>query len=133
MLAEEDVPATVFVVMGSLDGGRPRWRPDDATPMLSWDEAGLLAHQGWEFGSHTITHRRLPALEPQALAEELAMSREEVRRRLGLEARSLSFPYGAFDAAVAAAASRVGDRCSVGTRTTRQHTQPSPPHSGSRG
>ena len=64
------VPATVFVPTALVGSERPmawpgtdRWLgspyEDELIPM-SWNELGELTELGWELGSHTRTHPRLP-------------------------------------------------------------------------
>jgi len=119
-------PATVFVPTGFAGHERPvRWpgveewldgpHEHELIPM-SWQELGELAEQGWEIGSHTRTHPRLPELEGDALHEELAGSRLECEARMGHPCRSLAYPYGDHDARVAAAAASAGYVAACGVR-----------------
>ena len=75
------VPATVFVPTALVGSERPmawpgtdRWLgspyEDELIPM-SWNELGELTELGWELGSHTRTHPRLPTLDAEAMREEL--------------------------------------------------------------
>lgn len=75
---------------------------------LGWDELRALADNGWEVGSHTRSHPRLPELDDSALDAELAGSRADCESALGRPCDSLAYPYGAVDARVAAAAGRAG-------------------------
>ena len=79
-------PATVFVVTSFHDDGRKLDWPGlehvgigsaDDRASLTWEELARLQEQGWEVGSHTVSHRLLPDLEDDELAEELraALSR----------------------------------------------------------
>jgi peptidoglycan/xylan/chitin deacetylase (PgdA/CDA1 family) len=74
---------------------------------MSWEELERLASLGWEVGSHTRTHARLPALGDGELEAELTGSRADCERRLG-RCRSLAYPFGAEDPRVVAAAERAG-------------------------
>src|SRR5439155_25811028 len=77
---------------------------------LSWDQLRHLADDGWEVGSHTRSHPRLPELDDVALAEELAASRTRCEERLGRACPSIAYPYGAVDERVVDAAGRAGYR-----------------------
>ncbi len=101
------VPGTVFVPTRFVGTERPMSWPgidhwlegphaDELMPM-SWEELRSLAGKGWEIGSHTRSHPRLPELGDAELAEELAVSRREVEEGMGAECRSLAYPYGAED------------------------------------
>lgn len=97
VLAELGVPATVFVPVARI--GRTA---------MSWAELAHLAESGWEIGSHTLTHARLPALDDAALECELRGSREQIEDALGRPCRSIAYPFGDVDERVRAAASRAG-------------------------
>jgi peptidoglycan/xylan/chitin deacetylase (PgdA/CDA1 family) len=112
------VPATVFVVSDYVGSTEPMAWPaiaewaqtrhrSELLP-LSWDQLDELAQSGWEVGSHTCSHPRLPELPDDRLREELEASRRELERGLGGDCRSLAYPFGAVDARVASAAERAG-------------------------
>jgi peptidoglycan/xylan/chitin deacetylase (PgdA/CDA1 family) len=78
---------------------------------LGWDDAERLLDLGHEVGSHTRTHPSLVALAPDALAEELEGSRDEIERRLGAAPAHFAAPYGdraRFSSAVSDAARAAG-------------------------
>jgi peptidoglycan/xylan/chitin deacetylase (PgdA/CDA1 family) len=75
---------------------------------MSWDELRGLADLGWEVGSHTRTHPRLPELDDAALERELAGSRADCEAGMGSSCDSLAYPYGAVDERVVGAAGQAG-------------------------
>jgi peptidoglycan/xylan/chitin deacetylase (PgdA/CDA1 family) len=110
-------PGTVFAVTSFPSSGRllswpgvEEWTAgayaDEMSP-LDWEGLARLAEAGWEVGSHTVTHPKLPELPDERLAEELEASRETIRARLGA-CDSVAYPYGLADDRVAAAAARAG-------------------------
>lgn len=112
------LPGTVFVPTAFAGKERPMSWPgidhwlrgpheDELTPM-SWPELAELARLGWEIGSHTRTHPRLPDLPDDQLAGELSLSRRECESRLGMPCRSLAYPYGLVDGRVVRAAAEAG-------------------------
>lgn len=112
------IPATVFVPTAFVGSEAPMAWPgidhwlggdheQELVPM-SWQELGELAADGWEIGSHTHTHPRLPELGEDALREELGRSRVECEAHLPIRCRSLAYPYGDYDCTVADAADRAG-------------------------
>jgi peptidoglycan/xylan/chitin deacetylase (PgdA/CDA1 family) len=117
LLANAGYPATVFVVTQFVDSGLPlRWAGIDhwlatrhASELrpLSWEELKSLRDDGWEIGSHTVTHPDLRSLDDDALMWELSASRVAIAARLG-DCRVLAYPYGTADARVASAAATVG-------------------------
>jgi peptidoglycan/xylan/chitin deacetylase (PgdA/CDA1 family) len=113
ILREREIPVTLFVVTEAV-GRTNRWSDDRAhgipeLRLLDWDELGKLVNEGVSIGSHTRTHKRLTEADGDALRDELQGSRETIRRRLGVEAESLAYPYGAVDAKVVRAAQDVYD------------------------
>ena len=78
---------------------------------LDWRELRELAQAGWEIGSHTCSHPRLPELDEAALARELSGSKQTIERELGRPCRSIAYPYGAVDSRVEQAAARAGYEC----------------------
>jgi peptidoglycan/xylan/chitin deacetylase (PgdA/CDA1 family) len=89
---------TVFPVVGSVDDYN-RWdvrlshRP---FKHLSWAQLCELAAAGFEIGSHTLSHRDLTRLEPDALRRELRESRTVLEDRLGTAVTAISYPFGRF-------------------------------------
>jgi peptidoglycan/xylan/chitin deacetylase (PgdA/CDA1 family) len=104
ILDRHGFPATVFVVTDFVDSGRrltwpgiAQWHDGpygDELESLRWDDLEQLAASGWEVGSHTRTHPYAPRLSPDELEDEIAGSRELLRRRLG-RADTFAYPYGA--------------------------------------
>jgi peptidoglycan/xylan/chitin deacetylase (PgdA/CDA1 family) len=118
VLARAGVPATVFVPTALIDGGAimtwpglERWAGGPHAEELAgmtWPQLVELADAGWEIGSHTRTHARLPELGDDALQAELAGSRAECTERTGRACEAVAYPYGDVDARVVAAAGVAG-------------------------
>jgi peptidoglycan/xylan/chitin deacetylase (PgdA/CDA1 family) len=114
-LEEAGFPATVFVVTDFVESGdalsfipnRSGAKAADELAPLGWSELAELRELGWEVGSHTVTHPRLPDIDSRELQRELGLSRETIERRLG-SCETLAYPYGAADERVAAAAAEAG-------------------------
>jgi peptidoglycan/xylan/chitin deacetylase (PgdA/CDA1 family) len=71
---------------------------------------------GWELGSHTLSHPDLTAVGPERLRRELVGSREAIQREFGVTADFFCFPYGRFDAAAKAAVRAAGYLAATTTR-----------------
>lgn len=65
-----------------------------AGEVLTWDEVRAMAQQGFEFGSHTLTHSILTGLTPSQARRELAESRERLQGELNEPVRALAYPNG---------------------------------------
>jgi peptidoglycan/xylan/chitin deacetylase (PgdA/CDA1 family) len=130
LLKERGLPATLYVVTGSLVGPmRFAWDADHPDPrslrLATSDELVEAAGQGLHLGSHTVTHPWLPGLEPALVEHELAESRARLEDLLGRPVRSVAYPTGGWSASVRDAARRVGYTTGVtvdrGTNTRRTH------------
>ncbi|MGH7575981.1 MAG: polysaccharide deacetylase family protein [Longimicrobiales bacterium] len=71
------------VAAGDLQPGRDIGAEARESASQPWDDYRRFAAQGHEFGSHTITHPRLAALDETNLLYELEGSKEDIRKRLG--------------------------------------------------
>jgi hypothetical protein len=82
------------------------------------DRSAVLAlrRMGMEIGSHTVTHRVLTRLAPDAARVELARSKEVLEQWLGEPVEAFSYPRGVFNRRVRAQVARAGYRLA---RTTR--------------
>jgi peptidoglycan/xylan/chitin deacetylase (PgdA/CDA1 family) len=78
---------------------------------LDWSELRELHAAGWEIGSHTCSHPRLPQLTDEQLHRELRMSKQHIELELGSPCTSLAYPYGAVNPRVEHAAARAGYAC----------------------
>jgi peptidoglycan/xylan/chitin deacetylase (PgdA/CDA1 family) len=63
---------------------------------------------GWEIASHTINHSDLTTLGAAALKEEVAGSRQILRRDYGVPVKNFCYPAGEFDETVIAAVEAAG-------------------------
>jgi peptidoglycan/xylan/chitin deacetylase (PgdA/CDA1 family) len=123
ILAELGLPATVFAPTAYIGTEQPmfwdgidRWHGTAHEAELipcSWQELEMLLDAGWEVGSHTRTHPRLPELTDVELAKELRGSRRDCEERLGVTCRSIAYPYGAVDQRVAHAVADAGYSCAA--------------------
>lgn len=111
------MPGTVFVPTDHIGGGPMQWpgieqwvgtEHEQELQPLSWDEVRTLAGAGWEVGSHTRSHPRLPEVEDEQLSDELAGSRNTCEEMLDMPCRSIAYPYGDHDSRVVAATGAAG-------------------------
>ena len=134
ILARHGVPGTVFAPTSFVGTDAPmRWPgieewsdgPDrEELLCMGWDDLSELAGAGWEVGSHTVSHPRLPELDDAALREELTASRDELEVRLARPCTAIAYPYGLWDQRVADAAAAAGDR--AGGTLSRWPHRPQP-------
>ncbi len=112
------VPATVYVPTAYIAAeGALQWESmqrwldtpyEDELRCMSWEDLRSLAAAGWEVGSHTSTHPKLPSLADAELAAELADSKARCEEEIGQPCRALAYPFSAYDRRVMDAARAAG-------------------------
>ena len=96
ILKSRSIPALAFIVT-SFAGRENRWElnlPRRKSRHLDWEQLGELMSMGFDIGSHTATHRDLTRIPVEQARRELQLSRVAIRENLGIEAKSLSYPFG---------------------------------------
>ena len=132
ILDELGYPASVFVVTQFVESGEPlAWSgleapipnaPEELRP-LGWTQLEELVADGWEVGSHTVTHPLLTAAADDVLTNELSSSRTAIAGRLGA-CSALAYPYGVADRRVADAARRAGYSAACTLRFVHTEDEP---------
>lgn len=96
VLQRLDVPATIFLTLGTL-GGVNEWMTANGfprRPMLDWEQIREMQAAGIGFGSHTLTHPRLASLDREAARVEIQDAKRALEDRLGTEVAHFAYPYG---------------------------------------
>jgi peptidoglycan/xylan/chitin deacetylase (PgdA/CDA1 family) len=97
VLDELDIPATIFLPSGIIDGsGTYHWfkRPP---PALSWEEiAGLLEQGLIDVQAHSRTHVRLPQVDDERALGEIAGSKRDIESHVPYEVTSFCYPAGLY-------------------------------------
>ena len=109
VLRDLDFTATVFVAsdMVGMDANQAHYaNADFDRDLLGWDHLEILLKYGFEIGSHTLSHPRLPQLSDSEAEYELAQSSRNLQQRLQVSIDSLAYPYGDVNRAVKETASR---------------------------
>lgn len=103
-LTERGWTACFFVVTSQV-GGHASWPGADlvpAFPLLDWESLGRLGERGFEIGSHSRRHPRLPACTDSVLEEELEGSAADIASATGRRPDAFAYPYGALNSRSAA-------------------------------
>ena len=83
---------------------------------MSWLQIKELDAIGVEIGSHSLTHRHLPALDDINLKQELSVSKQVLEDKLGKAVTSFAYPYGEYNQRVIKAVIDSGYTCAFTTR-----------------
>lgn len=112
-------PVISYLPTGCMGGFENWWGANDpARPLMSWDEIQDLQARGFQFGSHTISHPDLNALNSIDLFDEVSQSKKELESRLGAPVHHFAPPYGVADHLARTTVERLY-KTSVGTRFDR--------------
>jgi len=90
ILQRHGLTATFFVVTGILDELFPV-APDT---YMGWDDVKILHQGGFEIGSHCVRHASLGTRASDAVAAEVAGSRDRIADELGMQPAGIAYPYG---------------------------------------
>ena len=117
--------ATFFVVAGLL-GGTNAWDADEfQEPLLAADEVRRLDALGFEIGSHTLTHAKLPPLPDSVLAWELSESKRVLEDVTSKPVSVVAYPWSEHCSRVHQAAEDAGYRAgAILRRRTNFSTTP---------
>ena len=116
LLREHGFRAMVFLIPPLVDAGAPLAWPEVTEQQrthphvmrsMTWAMVDELAEAGTEFGSHTLSHPKLPTLGDEELRQELLDARVRIRDRLGA-CDTIAYPFGHWDARVERAAADAG-------------------------
>ena len=118
VLREHDLPATLFVPTGFIDGAQGSPLTGAALRPCSWDELAEVADAGVEIGSHTVSHRNLRRLDTPMIDRELVDSKRRLEERVGVGVNSFCYPQAKWSPTIRARVGRVYERAVVaGGRT----------------
>lgn len=99
LLREKGHPFTLYLATESIETGRPLGPVPGAEP-LTWDQIGEMSGSGLvTIGAHTHTHRDLRHAGLSEVLEEIDVSNQLIRGRLGLDPRHFAYPWGWWSAA----------------------------------
>lgn len=111
VLADLGFTATTFLVTDYI-GRDNSWDVPYAfrrLPQLDWRTIEAWRIRGFDFGSHSGTHRRLTWLRSEVIVDELMRSRQMLIDRLGPSAGlSIAYPFGAASDRTVELARKVG-------------------------
>jgi peptidoglycan/xylan/chitin deacetylase (PgdA/CDA1 family) len=102
--------STVFLV-ANLIGKTNEWdekRGDVQEPLMSLSEIREAASKGTDFGSHTLDHADLSAVESDEAWRQIADSKAVLQKVLGTEVGTFCYPYGRKTPEVQAMVRRAG-------------------------
>ncbi len=112
----------IFYIVAGLMGQPSEWLQREVgfrLPLIDWATARTLHADGFEIGSHTMTHPRLARIAPDEAREELVRSREMIEQHIARPIEHLSYPFGSHDDQVLRLARDAGYRTACTTLEAR--------------
>ena len=82
--------ATMYLPTAFIGHTRQRFKEREC---LTWAEIKGLHAEGFEFGSHTVSHPRLVDLDWSVIRAELTESRRSIEEQLGAPVTAFAYPY----------------------------------------
>ncbi|WP_151085684.1 polysaccharide deacetylase family protein [Hymenobacter baengnokdamensis] len=118
----------VLYLLGDFEVRYNQWdlAADPTEPradIMSEAQKQAFVAAGWEIGAHTQSHPRLTTLAPAAAAHEIAQSKAELERRLGVEVLSFAYPYGDLNPETKALVRQAGFTYAVATDSGGLHLE----------
>ncbi len=111
--------SAVFFISTAYVGKDNIWDINDkevGEPMMDWNEIKALCGQGFEIGSHTVTHADLTEIPREEIVKELKDSKKMLESGLGVEIAAVSYPFGHYNGEVMRIASDTGYLLGIATR-----------------
>lgn len=98
----------------------------DGSRAMDEGELRALASSSIAVGAHSVSHRPLPSLAPEARAAEIRESGDICRSLTGQPVEGFAYPHGATDAATGRMVAQAGFRwaCSTESRSVRPDDDP---------
>ncbi len=103
-LVRHQVPALIFVPTSFIGADWEQAKEfctniahyNAVIEMMDWKDLQLLAQMGFDIGSHTRTHVRFSAMAGNRAVfdREIAGSKSDIERNLGIECKYMSWPFG---------------------------------------
>lgn len=94
ILRNHAFPATVFAVAGRLGEYLDHDDRHESARLLSKRELIELRDAGVDIGGHSVTHRRLSALDSRSKYDEIVQCKQMLESILGESIRAFAYPYG---------------------------------------
>lgn len=63
---------------------------------MAWEDLAILVNKGFTIGSHTRSHCDLTSISLKKAIEEIAGSRSDIEKNLGIAPKHFAWPFGSF-------------------------------------
>jgi peptidoglycan/xylan/chitin deacetylase (PgdA/CDA1 family) len=96
-LRRRGLPASFFIPTAFVGTDHTAWWDAESSirsEWVTWDEVRALHAEGFELGSHTLTHADCGRISGAEAVREIAGSKAELEAEVGARIQHFAFPYG---------------------------------------
>lgn len=101
ILRELNIPATIFITSGLLDGENFYWDKNKSSkycrPLSSFELKKLIDQKLITIGGHTLSHQHLPLLDNNQKSIEILEDRNKLATICNKEINFFAYPFGDYD------------------------------------
>lgn len=129
ILREHGVPATVFLIANSV-GGDNSWDVNLGGRKyrhLDVYEIQELVRNGWEMGSHSLSHQSLVGMPTDSIERELKLSKKIIEEKFNTPVRFFCAPFGKLNRKIIDLAKQAGYQNFCGFFPFKYYKQKPPP------
>lgn len=87
IMKKYNMTGTIFLIMNLME--KPGY--------LTWNQVQTMSKDGFEFGSHTISHKPLTSFDAAQMNQELTQSKQIMEQKLGKPVTFIAYPEGKYN------------------------------------
>ena len=91
---------------------------------MGWEQLAGLRDAGMEIGAHSVDHLNLTSLDSAEASRQIAQSKADIERGLGINVTSFCYPAGLYDAAIEEQVRAAGFLSATTTRWDSDYSDP---------
>lgn len=124
ILKKAGFSATIFVVSGFI-GSFTEWEGsrENKVPLMSRENMLTLSANGFDFGAHTRTHKKLVSISREEARYEVEMGKKDLEDLLQKPIHSFAYPYGDFNDQIIALVRNSGFKAARTVHTGNTHQE----------
>ena len=124
ILKEAGFSATIFMVSGFI-GSWTGWEgsPENRVPLMSRENILTLSADGFDFGGHTRTHKKLVSISQEEALYEIETGKRDLEELLQKPIHSFAYPYGDFNDQIVSLVKNSGFKAARTVHTGNTHQE----------
>lgn len=124
ILKEAGFSATIFMVSGFI-GSWAGWEgsPENRVPLMNRENILTLSADGFDFGGHTRTHKKLISISREEALYEIETGKRDLEELLQKPIHSFAYPYGDFNDQIVTLVKNSGFKAARTVHTDNTHQE----------